>query len=169
MKLLTKRSVPNGIRKRRLWAPRGGIGPHRTDGRADRHGKCRPDPRRCDAQWNEPEPDLELEGVVEPALARALVLAAEAGRWAIVEQIAGELKERRQRLCTQVRGDHRLNRAERDTHGAQPARRRPPRLSDELHRARVLAALEKQHLGKPVDIALRRVPVLSRRIVRQAI
>jgi hypothetical protein len=43
---------------------------------------------------NEPNPELELEGVVEPALARALVLAAEAGRWAIVEQIARELKER---------------------------------------------------------------------------
>jgi len=45
---------------------------------------------------NEPKPDLGLEGVVEPALARALVLAAEAGRWEIVEQIARELKERRQ-------------------------------------------------------------------------
>jgi hypothetical protein len=43
----------------------------------------------------EPKLELELEGVVEPALARALVLAAEAGRWAIVEQIARELKERR--------------------------------------------------------------------------
>jgi hypothetical protein len=44
----------------------------------------------------EPGPELELDGVVEPALARALVLAAEAGRWAIVEQIARELKERRE-------------------------------------------------------------------------
>jgi hypothetical protein len=40
--------------------------------------------------------DLGLEGVVEPALARALVLAAEAGRWEIVEQIARELTVRRQ-------------------------------------------------------------------------
>jgi len=43
---------------------------------------------------NGPKPDFGLEGVVEPALARALVLAAEAGRWEIVEQIARELKER---------------------------------------------------------------------------
>jgi hypothetical protein len=49
---------------------------------------------------NEPKPELELEGVVEPALARALVLAAEAGRWAIVEQIARELKERRKTLAS---------------------------------------------------------------------
>ena len=35
-------------------------------------------------------------GIVEPALARALGLAAEAGRWDVVEQIARELKERRQ-------------------------------------------------------------------------
>jgi hypothetical protein len=45
----------------------------------------------------EPEPALELEGVIAPALARALVLAAEAGRWGVVEQIALELKERRER------------------------------------------------------------------------
>lgn len=49
---------------------------------------------------NEPKPELELEGVAEPALARALVLAAEAGRWAIVEQIARELKERRKTLAS---------------------------------------------------------------------
>jgi hypothetical protein len=46
------------------------------------------------------KPELELEGVVEPALARALVLAAEAGRWAIVEQIARELKERREMVTS---------------------------------------------------------------------
>jgi hypothetical protein len=49
---------------------------------------------------NEPKPELELEGVVEPALARAWVLAAEAGRWAIVEQIARELKERREMVTS---------------------------------------------------------------------
>jgi len=36
-----------------------------------------------------------LGDVVEPALARALVLAAEAGRWELVERIAGELSQRR--------------------------------------------------------------------------
>jgi hypothetical protein len=39
---------------------------------------------------------FELRDVVEPALARALVLAAEAGRWGLVERIAGELEARRQ-------------------------------------------------------------------------
>jgi hypothetical protein len=38
----------------------------------------------------------ELRDVVEPALARALVLAAEAQRWDVVAQIAGELQARRQ-------------------------------------------------------------------------
>jgi hypothetical protein len=38
----------------------------------------------------EPKPPLDLNGVVEPALARALVLAVEA-RWEIVEQVAREL------------------------------------------------------------------------------
>ena len=39
--------------------------------------------------------DLELRDVVETALAEALMLAARAGRWRIVEQIASELQERR--------------------------------------------------------------------------
>lgn len=38
---------------------------------------------------------FELIGVVEPALARALVLAAKAQRWEIVAQIATELAARR--------------------------------------------------------------------------
>jgi hypothetical protein len=38
---------------------------------------------------------LETHNVVEPALARALALAAEAGRWGLVAQIARELEERR--------------------------------------------------------------------------
>jgi hypothetical protein len=46
----------------------------------------------------EPKPELDLNGVVEPALAKALLLAAEAQRWEIVEQIARELKERRETL-----------------------------------------------------------------------
>jgi hypothetical protein len=37
----------------------------------------------------------ELSNVVETALARALVLAAEAGRWDVVMQIADELQARR--------------------------------------------------------------------------
>jgi hypothetical protein len=39
--------------------------------------------------------DLDLRGVVEPALSRALVLAAEAGQWAVVSQLASELEARR--------------------------------------------------------------------------
>jgi hypothetical protein len=38
--------------------------------------------------------------VVEPALAKALVLAAEAHRWELVAQIAAELAARRR--CTEV-------------------------------------------------------------------
>jgi len=41
-------------------------------------------------------PGYELRHVVEPALARALVLAAEAQRWDVVVQIATELRERRE-------------------------------------------------------------------------
>ena len=59
----------------------------------------------------EPEPGLELEGVIEPALARALVLAAEAGRWAIVEQIARELKERRENMGSTPSSPMRLHRS----------------------------------------------------------
>lgn len=40
-------------------------------------------------------PKLDLHGVVETALAEALILAARAGRWEIVERIAAELGERR--------------------------------------------------------------------------
>jgi len=39
--------------------------------------------------------DLDLRGVVEPALGRALLLAAEAGQWALVSQLASELEARR--------------------------------------------------------------------------
>lgn len=59
----------------------------------------------------EPEPELELDGVVEPALARALVLAAEAGRWAIVEQIARELRERREKVGSTPSSPVRLHRS----------------------------------------------------------
>ena len=36
--------------------------------------------------------DLDLRGVVEPALSRALLLAAEAGQWAVVSQLARKLE-----------------------------------------------------------------------------
>jgi hypothetical protein len=39
--------------------------------------------------------ELDLRGVVEPALGRALLLAAEAGQWALVGQLASELEARR--------------------------------------------------------------------------
>jgi hypothetical protein len=41
--------------------------------------------------------ELDLRGVVEPALGRALMLAAEAGQWALVSQLANELEARRVR------------------------------------------------------------------------
>jgi hypothetical protein len=47
----------------------------------------------------EPIKELDLNGVVEPALAKALLLAAEAQRWEVVGQIARELKDRRETLC----------------------------------------------------------------------
>lgn len=59
----------------------------------------------------EPEPELELDGVVEPALARALVMAAEAGRWTIVEQIARELKEPREKMGITPSSPPRLHRS----------------------------------------------------------
>ena len=43
------------------------------------------------------KPAYKTHDVVEPALARALMLAAEAGRWGLVAQIARELEERRGR------------------------------------------------------------------------
>jgi hypothetical protein len=46
------------------------------------------------------ETQLDLVGVVETALARALMLAAEAGRWEIVERITAEIRARRE-----ARGD----------------------------------------------------------------
>ena len=42
--------------------------------------------------------EYKLHDVVEPALARALVLAAEAQRWDVVVAIAAELQARRQQL-----------------------------------------------------------------------
>lgn len=62
-------------------------------------------------------PKLDLHGVVETALAEALMLAARAGRWGIVEQIAGELSARRKR-----------QQGESVTQG--PRRKRAPKGSD---------------------------------------
>jgi hypothetical protein len=42
----------------------------------------------------------QLRDVVEPALARALILAAEAQRWELVGQIAAELQARREAKST---------------------------------------------------------------------
>ena len=44
----------------------------------------------------------ELSNVVETALAKALVLAAEAKRWDVVVQIADELRWRRERLADEL-------------------------------------------------------------------
>jgi hypothetical protein len=49
-----------------------------------------------ESSWPQ-QPEYELRDVVEPALARALVLAAEAQRWDVVLQIASELQARRRR------------------------------------------------------------------------
>ena len=43
----------------------------------------------------QPSDAYDLSGVVETALARALILAAEAQRWDVVAQIAAELQGRR--------------------------------------------------------------------------
>jgi hypothetical protein len=43
-----------------------------------------------------PSAAYELRDVVEPALAKALVLAAEAEQWGVVAQIARELQARRE-------------------------------------------------------------------------
>jgi hypothetical protein len=54
----------------------------------------------------------ELRDVVEPALAKALVLAAEAQQWDVVTQIATELQARRQTRESVARrpGSHRASR-----------------------------------------------------------
>jgi hypothetical protein len=48
----------------------------------------------------------ELSNVVETALAKALVLAAEAGRWDVVVQIAEELRRRGSVPTTPARSAH---------------------------------------------------------------
>lgn len=60
---------------------------------------------RAGSQLSDGDDRFELGGVVEPALARALVLAAEARRWEVVEQIAAELRVRRERRAEPVEAD----------------------------------------------------------------
>jgi len=50
----------------------------------------------------------DLTGVVETALARALVLAAEAQRWNVVAQIADELQRRGTAHAAHRRFDHKV-------------------------------------------------------------
>lgn len=59
----------------------------------DRAPKCAIDRRKV----TESSEAYELSNVVETALAKALVLAAEAKRWDVVVRIAGELKSRHNR------------------------------------------------------------------------
>ena len=65
-------------------------------------------------------PPVTLVGVVETALARALTLAADAGRWGIVAQLAEELAARqRARERAPAHGE--------ETPAMQPQRRNNPR------------------------------------------
>lgn len=65
--------------------------------------------------------EYELRDVVEPALARALLLAAEAQRWDVVLQIARELEARRERS-----GDCAVEPARLSPGGTGVRGRRPP-------------------------------------------
>ena len=58
----------------------------------------------------------DLAGVVEPALARALVLAAEAGEWEAVTILAVELSERRRLREKQPQGAAPVVRLDRAKH-----------------------------------------------------
>jgi hypothetical protein len=68
---------------------------------SDRTPKC-PIVRRVETPPSEP---YDLVGVVETALARALVFAAEAARWDVVMQIAAELQGRRERHASAPAGN----------------------------------------------------------------
>jgi len=82
-----------------LWqiesTERHGSGAIRTDGDpvdvSDRASKC----ASVRGVVTESSEAYELSNVVESALARALLLAAEAGRWDLVGRIAAELEGRR--------------------------------------------------------------------------
>jgi len=67
-----------------------------------RASKCA-DGGRVGTESSQPSAEHELRNVVEPALARALVLAAEAQRWELVAQIAAELAVRRMRVGSEPR------------------------------------------------------------------
>ena len=59
-----------------------------------RASKC-PDGGGAGTESAEPSAEYELRDVVEPALAKAVMLAAEAQQWVLVAQIAAELTARR--------------------------------------------------------------------------
>jgi hypothetical protein len=61
-----------------------------------RASKCAEVVVGTESSWPQ-QPEHQRRDVVEPALARALVLAAEAQRWDVVLQIASELQARRRR------------------------------------------------------------------------
>jgi hypothetical protein len=72
----------------------------------------RNDERETDTERDETDArdegcSLELRDVVETALAEALMLAARAARWGIVEQIASELRARRERAPRSDRKERR--------------------------------------------------------------
>ena len=75
----------------------GAIGTHpnnRIGANSDRKRPIAREPGRFETK-PEPSRKLDLRGVVEPALAKALMLAAEAQRWELVAQLAAELAARR--------------------------------------------------------------------------
>ena len=63
------------------------------------------------ADVTESSEGLELSDVVETALARALVLAAEAGRWDVAQQIVEELQRRGSAQAMSVAPSVRLRRS----------------------------------------------------------
>jgi hypothetical protein len=72
----------------------------------------RNDERETDTERDETDAhddgcSMELRDVVETALAEALMLAARTGRWGIVEQIASELRARRERAPRSDRKERR--------------------------------------------------------------
>jgi hypothetical protein len=63
---------------------------------SSRASKCTDAGRVGTESSQAPSAEYELRDVVEPALARALVLAAQAQRWDVVLLIAAELEARRE-------------------------------------------------------------------------
>lgn len=78
------------------------VDPAKVSDRASKYANVRGD-------VTEPSDAYELSNVVETALAKALVLAAEASRWDVVLQIAGELQRRHRAQSTSRRPDTQLD------------------------------------------------------------